>query len=347
MNMREKSLPQITRRQLLVLAGAPAAIALAPMAMAATRPLSDASFRRIGGIEQWIEIRGRDRSWPPILFLHGGPGEAQSPFASMFTEWEKRYVVAQWDQRGAGKTFGRNGAVTPDMTLEQMAQDAIEVTRDVLRRLRKRKLILVGHSWGALLGMSVVRLQPKLFDAFVATGQPISGRSIIEGMRASAIVRARAAGDTQAVEELQRLTSIDYSDMNKLGIVFRWAEPFPESDMGYLAAQVAMLRTPGQALSAASNDWFGGRQFSLSKLMQYILGFDARAAGLELPVPYFVIQGRGDTRTPTDAAKSFVDEVNAPNKGFTAIEGAHFACFTNSAEFLAALDRDLRLLGAA
>ena len=81
----------------------------------------------------------------------------------------------------------------------------------------------------------------------MATGQPISGRSIIEGMRASAIIRARATGDAQAVEDLERLTSSDYSDMNKLGIVFRvGAEPFPESDRTYLAAQVAISATAGR-----------------------------------------------------------------------------------------------------
>jgi pimeloyl-ACP methyl ester carboxylesterase len=338
---------EMSRRQLLAVAGAPAAAALAPIARAAARPVWEAGFRKVGGIEQWIEIRGQDRSRTPILFLHGGPGEAQSPFASMFTAWEERYVVAQWDQRGAGKTFGRNGPTTPDMTLDRMAQDAVEVARDVRRRLGARKLVMVGHSWGALLGMRVVRSQPDLFHAFVATGQPISGRSIIEGMRVSAIDRARAAGDTNAVEELERLTSSDFSDMNKLGMVFRWAEPFPEPDRRYLAAQGAVLRPRDEPLSAASKDWFDGRQFSLSNLMQCILDFDARAAGLSLPVPYFVIQGRGDTRTPTDAVRSFVNEVNAPNKGLTVIEGAHFACFTNSVEFLAALYRNLQSVGIA
>jgi pimeloyl-ACP methyl ester carboxylesterase len=342
---RENNLSRLTRRHLLRLAGVPAALALAPTACQSIRPFAEAGYVPIVGTEQWIELRGRDRSRPPILFLHGGPGEAQSPLLSFFSTWEERYVVAQWDQRGSGKTFSKGGTETPNMTLDQLARDAVEVTRHVLSRLGERKLILVGHSWGALLGLRVVRLRPELFHALVATGQPISGREIIEGMRRSAVVRARAAGESQAVAALNGLTAADFSDMSKLGIVFRWAEPFPPVDRDYLAKQVALIRPPGDPKNAAADQWFAARQFSLSRLMQAILDFDARADGLDLPVPYFVIQGRGDTRTPTDLASAFAGEVRAPAKNFTAIDGAHFACFTNSPGFLDALDADIRRLG--
>jgi pimeloyl-ACP methyl ester carboxylesterase len=336
---------QFTRRHLLRLAGVPAALTLAPSACQSTRPLAESAFVPIGGIEQWIEIRGADRSRLPVLFLHGGPGEAQSPLLSMFAGWEERYVVAQWDQRGSGRTFSKGGAATPNMTLEQIARDTVEVTQHVLTKLGRSKLTLVGHSWGALLGLRVVRQRPDLFHALVATGQPVSGREIIEGMRKSAIVRAQAAGDAQAVAALNGLTPADLSDMSKLGIVFRWAEPFPPVDREYLAKQVALIRPAGDPRNAAAENWFSARQFSLSKLMQAILDFDARADGYEIPVSYFVIQGSGDTRTPTALARAFVDQVRAPAKGFAAIDGGHFACFTNPTGFLDALDADVRKLG--
>jgi pimeloyl-ACP methyl ester carboxylesterase len=335
---------QVTRRHLLRLAGVPAALALAPTACQSIRPFAESGFVPIGGTEQWIEIRGADRSRPPVLFLHGGPGEAQSPLLSMFAAWEERYVVAQWDQRGSGKTFSKGGTATPNMTLEQIARDTVEVAQHVLTKLGVRKLILIGHSWGALLGLGVVRMRPDLFYALVATGQPVSGREIIVGMRKSAIVRAQAAGESQAIAALNGLSPADFSDMSKLGIVFRWAEPFPPVDRDYLARQVAVIRPASDPQNAAAENWFSARQFSLSKLMHAILDFDARADGYDVPVPYFVIQGIGDTRTPTGLASAFVDQVRAPAKGFTAIDGGHFACFTNPAGFLDALDADVRKL---
>jgi proline iminopeptidase len=319
----------LTRRRLLGLAAGITASALAPNASATLQPIDEEGFVRIGGIDQWVAIRGRDRSRPAILFLHGGPCDAQSPHLSLFAPWEERYIVAQWDQRGSGKTFTKNGPSTPDMTFEQITRDAIEVTQDVLTRLGRRKLILVGHSWGALLGLHVVRLRPDLFQAFVGTGQPVNARDIVERMRSSAILRAQKAGNTEAAAKLQRLDALDLvSDMNNfVGLLVNRTEPFISSDQRYIA-------TP----TAFPND------FCESKLNPTLVSEDARSGGDKLPVPFFVIQGRDDNRTPPEAAREFVELVHAPAKGYTAIDGGHFAFVTNPTGFLNALNRDMSTL---
>jgi len=35
-------------------------------------PIHEAAFVRIGGIDQWITIRGDDRANPVLLIIHGG-----------------------------------------------------------------------------------------------------------------------------------------------------------------------------------------------------------------------------------------------------------------------------------
>ncbi len=60
---------------------------------------------RIGGVDQYILIRGDDSSLPVLLFLHGGPGMPAMHLAHAFQrELEKKFVVVQWDRRGAGKS---------------------------------------------------------------------------------------------------------------------------------------------------------------------------------------------------------------------------------------------------
>jgi pimeloyl-ACP methyl ester carboxylesterase len=102
-------------------------------------------FVRIGDIDQWITITGDDRNNPVVLFLHGGPGDAWSPFAdAMFAGWEKDFTLVQWDQRGAGRTYGKSGpSIEATMTVERMAQDGVEVAEFLTRELHKKKIIIL------------------------------------------------------------------------------------------------------------------------------------------------------------------------------------------------------------
>lgn len=347
----------ISRRHLLRLALVPASAALVPGAVSAgTEQIAFEGFIPAGGIDQWVAIRGRDRTRTPLLFLHGGPGEAQSPFLPIFAPWEERFVVAQWDQRGTGRTFGRHGVDTPNMSLDQMARDVVDVAEYVLDQLDARQLVLVGHSWGTILGLSAVGLRPELFSAFVGSGQVASGAGIFEEIRSSAIARATTAGDDEAVAALTALNlrNPDLTDMRELAVLFRWDPGFPPVDLAFLRSRGALLGFPDDPASDAAADFFASnpdprnpeaRPFSLLRLWPDIHAFDALSIAKNLPIPFFVIHGREDTRTPPAAARALVDAVTAPAKRFTLIDGGHFACFSNPTGFLDTLDGDLRSVG--
>ena len=67
--------------------------------------VEETMFVSLGGVPQWIQIRGDDRKNPVVLFVHGGPGSTESPVSSLLRHWEKYFTVVMWDQRDAGKTF--------------------------------------------------------------------------------------------------------------------------------------------------------------------------------------------------------------------------------------------------
>src|SRR5579864_1714040 len=167
--------------------------------------IDEANYVKIGGLEQWITIRGEDRKNPVLLLLHGGPGDATNPWGyAGFRTWLKYFTVVQWDQRGAGRTFGRNGAAAAStITIERMAQDGIELAELLSKRLQKDKIVLVGHSWGSILGVFMAKARPQLFYAFVGTGQvadPIQNYSV--AYRAL-IERASRERDGRALRELK------------------------------------------------------------------------------------------------------------------------------------------------
>src|SRR5215472_5647649 len=117
------------------------------LAIHAPNCIEEAMYVKIGGIDQWIQIRGQDRNNPVLLCLHGGPGATWLPLTALFLQWEKKFTVVQWDQRGAGRTLAKTGrSVADSMSIDRMAQDGIEVSEFLRSHLHKDKIILLGHS---------------------------------------------------------------------------------------------------------------------------------------------------------------------------------------------------------
>ena len=330
----------VSRRHALAISGG--SLLLAGRASAEEAAIDESGFVAIGGIDQWIAIQGRSVRNPVILFLHGGPAEAQSPFLREFRPWEQAFTVVNWDQRGAGKTYGRNGPTTPDMTVERMAEDAIEVAEHACRRLGKAKVILVGHSWGALLGLHAVKRRPDLFYAFVGTGQPVTWALSLRGQEAWARQQASASNDQATLKKLDETAALPVTDWRRMtaGNKYRMSP----SDLGYLDIQKAFIGQPPYPAKGDVADWIAGGALAMAKLGPAIFAFDARALGLEMPIPFFVIEGRDDHVVSVEAARAYVADVRAPAKAFVLIDGGHFALFTNPVAFIAALRRYVRPL---
>ena len=128
----------------------------------------------LGGMDQWILIRGEDRSNPVLLWLHGGPGSPQMPIAHATTRaLEAYFTVVHWDQRGAGKS-NHEGFEESSMSLEQFASDTHALTQYLKQRLGVPNIILLGHSWGTMLGARVVSRWPEDYAAYVAVGQVVN-----------------------------------------------------------------------------------------------------------------------------------------------------------------------------
>jgi pimeloyl-ACP methyl ester carboxylesterase len=323
----------VTRRTMLLAVAAGAAAPFLPARVTANVQLIDESgFVPIGGIDQWIAIGGQDNRNPIILFLHGGPAEAESPFLQEFAPWEHDFTVVNWDQRGSGKTYGKNGPTTPGMTVERMAKDAVEVAEYVLNKLGKQKLILVGHSWGALLGFYAVAQHPGLFHAFVGTGQPVNWTLTLKDRERWARQQATTNHDTASIEVLNATAELPVSDMKRVMASDKWR--FSPSDLHYLTVESDFVGSPPFPTKGDVADWLAGADFTNAKLWPTIVSFDARKQFPKIPIPFFVVEGRDDHMVSFAAAQDYVEWVRAPSKAFLPIDGGHFACFTNPTQFL-------------
>ncbi|MEO8450406.1 MAG: alpha/beta hydrolase, partial [Gemmatimonadota bacterium] len=298
--------------------------------------IDEAKYVEIGGIEQWITIRGEDRNNPVLLLLHGGPGDATNPWGyAGFRSWLKTFTVVQWDQRGAGRTFGKNGpSLGPTITIERMTQDGIELAELLRKEMRKDKVVLVGHSWGSTLGVFMAKARPDLFYAFVGTGQVADPKRNYAVAYDALTKKAEDLGEQTAIRELKEVGPPPYANGRGYAVQRKWSNLFEGADF-FISTMIGLaLGAPGYSVRDV-NDWTDGQILSGERLVPQTSALDPKALGGDFAVPVFIIQGAEDFTTPTSLAREWLNSIRAPSKAFVPIAGGgHFAVFMKPGVFL-------------
>ena len=156
----------------------------------------------LGGIRQKILIQGDDMANPVLLWLHGGPGEPAMMLAHHFSSELRRHLtIVHWDQRGAGLSY------SPDLGTEQISEeliesDAVELSQRLARRFNKKKIYLLGHSFGSVIGLRLAAAHPELFCAYVGVGQVINPDRSEKLAYAWLEHTLRQVGDRQGLERI-------------------------------------------------------------------------------------------------------------------------------------------------
>lgn len=294
---------------------------------AAPTPVDEAGYVEIGGVEQWVSMRGDDRNNPIILVLHGGPGNALSPFATaLFADWHKDFTVVQWDQPGSGRTFVRNGeAIGAHMSIAQMTRDGAEVATYAAKRLGQDKVILLGQSWGSILGVHLAKARPDLIHAYVGQSQFVNWNTNLAASYAQVMNLARAANDRETVEGLTQLGPPPW-DRVRAWPQFRRRQMLYQRKLaaeGPLALQMdpAYAGAEEQAQNEAAEE-FSFLHFWGMQLDGPLTRVDLPALGTKFDVPIFIVHGEHDLVATTGLAREYVAGIEAPEKAFVIAPGA-------------------------
>jgi pimeloyl-ACP methyl ester carboxylesterase len=298
--------------------------------------INEEKYVNIGGIDQWITIRGEDRRNPVLLFIHGGPASTYTIFSSLISAWEKHFTIVQWDQRGAGKTFKKNGKEgCGKITLNQLAEDGIELSSLICNDLEKDKIILVGSSFGSLIATLMIKESPNLFYAYVGTDQNCFDYENIAYQLA--IDTLIDTGNTRGLKifkdfgpDQTKWTQKDFDKRNQ--ILVKSIKNVPNMVLDLILP--SMLSSPQHKLNDLF-DIFRGMKFSGDQLFNELMNFNYGRLGTVFSIPFFIFQGDNDIITPTKNAKRFLQEIEAPLKEFIYINNAgHLACFARPEQFL-------------
>ncbi len=331
---------------------APASVSAAALAV------DEGTFVNINGVEQWVTIRGQDLSNPVLLFVHGGPGMGSSITAPAFAEWEKHFTFVQWDQPGGGFTQMKNPAAQGAMTIARYTKDGLAVTEHVLKRLNKKQLVLMGNSWGTLIGVEMIKASPELFSAYVGSSQAIGSAGNTLGYEL-ALQSARERNDATAIAALEKVGPPPYETFEDFFTRQQYSNPpaIPQSvaEKVYLAVFYGQLASPPgpeakyvgvrENISDPTQVWNNFVEVQKA-LFRETWSWEARALGMKFKMPVFVYQGDMDINTPVQTARDWLNDVQAPKKGFELIKDSGHNTIVFHRELLRLINRDVRPLVA-
>ncbi len=287
--------------------------------------IREEGFVSINGSEQWITVTG-DRSKPVILFLHGGPGSVMSAYTnSFFKEWEKDYIFVQWDQRGAGRTYGRTAPeeLSPaflkehPLSTEQMISDGIRVAEYLTHHLRKKKIILFGTSWGSVLGIQMAAIRPDLFTAYIGHSQLIYPSENFKLAYQEVTGMAKAANDQAALQTLAALGAPPYDTARQAGqlmrIIKKYEKLHTKNDISFELSPEYDNEKDEQFRSDGDDYSFvfftGDKRLGVAPM-------NRPASPKVFEIPVFLIQGKEDILTPASISKPYFDAIKAPRKEY-------------------------------
>jgi pimeloyl-ACP methyl ester carboxylesterase len=124
------------------------------------------------------------------------------------------------------------------------------------------------------------------------------------------------------------------NDWKRIGASRKWIMSPPDQE--YLKRQTDFMGSPDHPKPEAQA-WVKGYGFQSDKIGKESILFDAMTEVPSLPVPYILIQGREDHITPLGPARAYWERVRSQGKAFASIDGGHYACFTDTGQFLQAM----------
>lgn len=296
--------------------------------------VADGRYVTIGGVRQWITVRAMAKGQPLLLYLHGGPGSPVSDFSYAFQKpWEDYFTVVQWDQRGFGRSAIDLDRMTP-VTKDQLVSDAIELIELLRRRYRQDKIILVGHSFGTIIGASVARKRPDLLHAYVALGQVTNWPNLFQDSKDAMLDIAHASRDTAFAERLARIPAgPPASDVKAFGEWsgtiqaeaatkgYFWYNARSGEDLARRTLSWPLLSPTISLGQFASTLFRDDSERTHLSLVRSVATWDFRRdLGRRFEVPMIFVSGRHDLTTPVGNVIALEHEIGAPYKAMNILE---------------------------
>jgi pimeloyl-ACP methyl ester carboxylesterase len=277
----------------------------------------------INDSKQWLLYRSQKDAAPVVLFVHGGPGYPQMWFSRAFDkQLIKDFTVVHWDQRSAGKSYERRAPIA-SYQLQQIALDGVSVAEHLCQKFGTNQILLVGHSWGTMVGAAMSNLRPDLFKAFVSVGTCVDWVSADQYKFAELEKLAKETQDEELFAELLDIRKPPYSTHDQMA---RLADLWINfKGFGGTCRKLSEEQL-GEAIIQSTEYSDAEIERALDALRRVVdvlapdlVKYNAFKEVPKIAVPVVFVQGTYDNNTPTDLARSYFEKLEAP-KGKNWIE---------------------------
>lgn len=295
---------------------------------------------RLGGHEQWIQVRGASRDLPVLLYLSGGPGQSDLAYSRVLLEELTRdFLVVGWDQRGAGKSYPSLGPAT--LTLDRAVADTVELAEYLCERYGRQQVVVMGESWGSLLGVLAVQQAPQLFRAFVGSGQMVNVLETDLAIYHDLLAVAERTGNAGLSSRLWASGPPPYA--SPLDYAFVMAHyPLLEGSYSPPARYQERGARSGIGPMGLLGEEYGGLEKvnvlrglldMFSVLYPQLQGVDLRRDVPHLEVPVIVLEGSHELSARTAPAREWFEALDAPRKRLHALpDSGHSVAFEQADE---------------
>jgi proline iminopeptidase len=293
-------------------------------------PIGHSEYLAVDGAELFLMTRGADRRAPVLLWLHGGPGGAERPLFRYFNgDLENHFVVAYWDQRGAGRSFDPD-ADPHGLTIARHLADLDVVVDHLKHSLGQDKIVLIGHSWGTALGLLYAQAHPDKVSAFIGVAQVVSTREGQQAQYDFVWAEGSRRKDDDALARLREIGSPPHKTVIQVLAMETLAERYggvfhkePHRMWILVHGILCGLVTPWEIPS-----FIRANNVSLEAMNDELLGLDLARSVPSIDVPVFFYLGRHDRHVEATLAATYFEALGAPLKRLIWFENsAHNAPF--------------------
>lgn len=279
-------------------------------------PVNKSTYLTVDGARLYMLTRGRDARAPLLLWLHGGPGGAERPLFRYYNgSLEDQFVVTYLDQRGAGRSYDPD-ADPKTLTIERHIKDLNHVVDWLRQKFHQHKIFLVGHSWGATLGILYAQRYPDKVAALVAVAPLVNTRKSEVAQYRFVRDKANEVHDTRTLKALDKAGQPPYHNEDNAMIVNRLAEKYgavfhrrPNKFAVMLLGMLRGLVTPWEIPNLIR-----GNNVSLKAMNDELLDVNLEKSVPRLDMPVYFLLGRYDHHVSAEVAADYFKQLEAPKK---------------------------------